>query len=230
MASGFRVLPVWARVLVAVGGGFLIGSVTYAFLAFYDKKRRTSSPFPRKFSFDCTPTGKSKRILVLGLDGAGKSSILAKFSNKSDEDSQDKKPTEGFHITCLQAGGVSLNIWEVGGSEKVRSYWGNFIQDTSVLVFVLDASDANRLQEAVTQLKQLVDDPRLQKVPIVVLANKQDISGAKTVHEIKEFLSLHFNEDQANKITVMGTQAPPASAIHSSVREVEQWLSNFQNS
>jgi GTPase SAR1 family protein len=61
----------------------------------------------------------------------------------------------------------------VGGSESVRKYWGNFLQDTDLLVFVVDASDLHNLSLAVTEVKALLGDDRLAGVPILVLANKQ---------------------------------------------------------
>ena len=52
-----------------------------------------------------------KKILVLGLENAGKTSILAQVTSGTSKN-QDVKPTEGFNVTCLQSGGMSLNIWE----------------------------------------------------------------------------------------------------------------------
>lgn len=52
-----------------------------------------------------------KKILVLGLENAGKSSILAQVTSGTSKN-QDVKPTEGFNVTCLHSGGISLNIWE----------------------------------------------------------------------------------------------------------------------
>ena len=61
----------------------------------------------------------------------------------------------------------------VGGSEVVRKYWGNFLQDTDLLVFVVDAADMHNLSLAVKEIKTLLGDDRLAGVPILVLANKQ---------------------------------------------------------
>jgi GTPase SAR1 family protein len=61
----------------------------------------------------------------------------------------------------------------VGGSESVRKYWSNFLQDTDLLVFVVDASELHNLSLAVKEVKTLLGDDRLAGVPILVLANKQ---------------------------------------------------------
>ena len=61
----------------------------------------------------------------------------------------------------------------VGGAKSMRQYWNNFVQDTSVFVFVVDSSDASRFSEAFSALHEISGDDRLKKVPIVLVANKQ---------------------------------------------------------
>ena len=61
----------------------------------------------------------------------------------------------------------------VGGTEDTRTYWSNFLQDTDLLIFMVDASDAPKLSLAVSTLKELLGDPRMDSVPILVVANKQ---------------------------------------------------------
>lgn len=57
-------------------------------------------------------TDKEARILVLGLDNAGKTTILRKLSN---EDAKDIMPTQGFNIKSLTQKGFKLNMWDIGG-------------------------------------------------------------------------------------------------------------------
>lgn len=61
----------------------------------------------------------------------------------------------------------------VGGSDATRKYWTAFLQDTDLLLFVVDASDINKLSSAASILKQLLSDARMDDVPILVVANKQ---------------------------------------------------------
>ncbi|XP_030841508.1 ADP-ribosylation factor-like protein 3 isoform X2 [Strongylocentrotus purpuratus] len=118
-----------------------------------------------------------KRVLVLGLDGAGKSSLLKCLSHQ--EGDGKLEPTEGFNVMCIQAKNTTLNVWEVGGTKNVRSYWDNFLQGTELLVFVVDSADEVRFPEAKEELHKLLKDGRLEKVPLLVVANKQDLPGAK---------------------------------------------------
>jgi signal recognition particle receptor subunit beta len=133
-----------------------------------------------------------KKILVLGLENSGKSSILAQFTAPNNTNSAIAKvtPTQGFNAVNLINDGVSLKIYErkcivhkvtinftgglfgaVGGSSKVRQYWDNYLQDTDVLIFVVDSTQT--LTTAAIELKRLLGDDRLNHAPVLVFANKQ---------------------------------------------------------
>jgi ADP-ribosylation factor-like protein 3 len=63
---------------------------------------------------------REARILLLGLDNAGKTTILR---NLSQEDIQHVAPTQGFNIKALVHGDIQLNVWDVGGTDiYVHSY------------------------------------------------------------------------------------------------------------
>ncbi|KAK8775272.1 hypothetical protein V5799_031388 [Amblyomma americanum] len=71
------------------------------------------------------------RILLLGLDNAGKTTILKKLAS---EDITHITPTQGFNIKSVQAEGFKLNVWDIGGQRKIRPYWQNYFENTDVLV------------------------------------------------------------------------------------------------
>lgn len=60
------------------------------------------------------------RVLVLGLDNSGKTTILKKLS---DEDITTIMPTQGFNIKSLVRDGFKLNVWDIGGQKAIRPYW-----------------------------------------------------------------------------------------------------------
>lgn len=64
-------------------------------------------------------------------------------------------------------------VFAVGGSEEIRVYWSNFVQDTDLLIYVVDSTDEHRLSGSVKELRILTACDKLRKVPIVILANKQ---------------------------------------------------------
>lgn len=131
------------------------------------------------------------RILLLGLDGAGKSTLL--FKLKYNESFQTI-PTVGFNVEMMEAKQnrrkITLTVWDVGGQEKMRTYWRSYYQDTAGLLFAIDCQDERRLDEARRELERVLKNEHLQELPVVVLANKQDKAGALTATELTERLNL----------------------------------------
>ena len=76
-------------------------------------------------------SNKELRLLLLGLDNAGKTSCLKKLS---DEEISHIMPTQGFNIKSLQQEGFKLNVWDIGGQKAIRPYWKNYYDNTDALV------------------------------------------------------------------------------------------------
>lgn len=74
---------------------------------------------------------KELRILLLGLDNAGKTTLLKKLAS---EDIAHVTPTQGFNIKSVQSEGFKLNVWDIGGQRKIRPYWRNYLDNTDILV------------------------------------------------------------------------------------------------
>merc|ERR1711965_258613 len=89
------------------------------------------------------------RILMLGLDNSGKTSILKRLS---DEDITHIMPTQGFNIKSLLHEGFKLNVWDIGGQSTIRPYWKNYFENTDALIYVVDSADRRRIEEASTEL------------------------------------------------------------------------------
>ena len=127
------------------------------------------------------------RILILGLDNAGKTSCLKRFS---DEEIDHIMPTQGFNIKKLHQQGFDATLWDLGGQKAIRRYWRNYYDNSNAIIFVIDSSDKRRVEEAGIELHDLLKDPKLAKVPLCVLANKQDLAHALSVKAISEKLLL----------------------------------------
>ena len=130
---------------------------------------------------------KDVRILMLGLDNAGKTTILKKFNG---EDINSVSPTLGFNIKTLEHKGYNLNIWDVGGQKSLRSYWRNYFEVTDGLIWVVDSADKRRMHDCKSELHSLLQEERLLGATLLVFANKQDLSGALSTEEIKTALQL----------------------------------------
>ena len=133
------------------------------------------------------------RILVLGLDNAGKTTILKKLS---EEDITTITPTQGFNIKSLVHDGFKLNVWDIGGQRSIRPYWRNYFDQTDALVYVIDSADRKRLEESGDELVQLLEEDKMNGVPLLVLANKQDLINATPATEIAENLNLYTIRDR----------------------------------
>nr|QXF29023.1 Arl3 [Vischeria sp. CAUP Q 202] len=136
---------------------------------------------------------KEARILVLGLDNAGKTTILKKLS---DEDISHIMPTQGFNIKSLLHEGFKLNVWDIGGQKSIRPYWRNYFDQTDALIYVIDSADRKRMGETGVELGQLLEEEKLDGIPLLVFANKQDLLNAMAASEISTGLNLHTIRDR----------------------------------
>ena len=110
------------------------------------------------------------RILLLGLDSAGKTSILYKL--KLDE-LVTTIPTLGFNVECIEYKNVKFTIWDVGGQERIRSLWMYYCHGAQGLVFVVDCNDRERIEEARFEMQHILKQEGLQNTVLLVFANKQ---------------------------------------------------------
>ncbi|XP_075011027.1 ADP-ribosylation factor-like protein 3 isoform X2 [Calonectris borealis] len=137
------------------------------------------------------------RILLLGLDNAGKTTLLKQLAS---EDISHITPTQGFNIKSVQSQGFKLNVWDIGGQRKIRPYWRNYFENTDILIYVIDSADRKRFEETGQELAELLDEEKLSGVPVLIFANKQDLLTAAPASEIAEGLNLHTIRDRVWQI------------------------------
>ncbi|KZV79652.1 ARF/SAR superfamily [Exidia glandulosa HHB12029] len=130
---------------------------------------------------------KEMRLLFLGLDNAGKTTILKKLNG---EDISTISPTLGFNIKTFVHNSYTLNVWDVGGQRTLRPYWRNYFEQTDAIVWVVDSSDRLRLDDCKQELHSLLQEDRLAGASLLVFVNKQDIPGSLTQDEIRDALDL----------------------------------------
>ncbi|XP_063729538.1 ADP-ribosylation factor-like protein 2 [Symsagittifera roscoffensis] len=130
---------------------------------------------------------REMRILILGLDNAGKSTILKRIMG---EDISEISPTVGFNIETLEFEGFKLNLWDVGGQKSLRSYWRNYFEATDGLIWVVDTSDKRRMADCRNELHALLQEERLLGASLLVFANKIDLPNSCQWKEVEEQLNL----------------------------------------
>ncbi|KAL1284494.1 ADP-ribosylation factor-like protein [Trichinella pseudospiralis] len=148
-------------------------------------------------------SGRDVRILLLGLDNAGKTTLLKGLVS---EDITHVTPTQGFNIKSVVSDGFKLNVWDIGGQRKIRPYWKNYFENADILIYVIDSSDRRRFDETGVELMELLEEEKLTNVPLLIFANKQDLVNAVPASGLAEGLQLHTIRDRP-------WQIQPCSAI-----------------
>ena len=128
------------------------------------------------------------RILMVGLDAAGKTSVL--YQLKMSE-LVKTIPTIGFNVETLDYKGLTFTIWDVGGQDKIRMLWKHYYQNTDGIIFVVDSNDKERIKLSEEVLKLTLAEEDLKNSALLVMANKQDLSGALSPNEVTHQLGMN---------------------------------------
>ncbi|CAF1270365.1 unnamed protein product [Adineta steineri] len=99
------------------------------------------------------------RILMIGLDGAGKTTVLYRLKL---EEIISTIPTIGFNVETVEYKNISFNIWDVGGQKQIRSLWRHYLQNCNGLIFVIDSHDRERIDEAREELQHILLEDELK--------------------------------------------------------------------
>ncbi|XP_063041487.1 ADP-ribosylation factor-like 4ab [Engraulis encrasicolus] len=142
----------------------------------------------------CLPSSfQALHIVILGLDCAGKTTVLYRLRFN---EFVNTVPTKGFNTERVRVplpgrrSGVPCHFWDVGGQEKLRPLWRSYTRCADGLVFVVDSADAERMEEAKTELHKVTRLHDNLGVPVLVVANKQDLRSAMPLHQVEKLLAL----------------------------------------
>merc|ERR1712039_686962 len=130
---------------------------------------------------------KEMRILMVGLDAAGKTTILYKLKLG---EVVTPIPTIGFNVEEVSYKNISFHVWDVGGQDKIRTLWRHYYTNTQGIIFVVDSNDRDRIDDARDELHKMINDEELKDAIVLVYANKQDLPEL-TTPEVTEKLGLH---------------------------------------
>eukprot|EP01121_Diplochlamys_sp_Union-15-3_P011283 TRINITY_DN3250_c0_g3_i2.p1 TRINITY_DN3250_c0_g3~~TRINITY_DN3250_c0_g3_i2.p1 ORF type:complete len:181 (-),score=38.40 TRINITY_DN3250_c0_g3_i2:41-583(-) len=131
---------------------------------------------------------KEMRILMVGLDAAGKTTVLYKLKLG---EIVTTIPTIGFNVETVQYKNINFNVWDVGGQDKIRPLWRHYYQNTQGVIYVVDSNDRDRVDEAALELQKILKEDEMRDAVVLVLANKQDLPKAMSVAELTDKLGLH---------------------------------------
>ncbi|XP_075904348.1 ADP-ribosylation factor-like protein 9 isoform X2 [Nelusetta ayraudi] len=188
--------------------------------------RREERPAERLPATPAPPVIESAgtQVLVLGLDGAGKTSLLCCWATGSPE--ADVTPTQGFNAVSINRDDLHVDFLEIGGKEELRPYWQRYMSKAITLVFVVDSSSQQLFPVAEKLLHELLaSDPHL---PLMVLANKQDLPGACSITEVHDGLNLAGVGDR--KLFLIGTCTKAGqSELSSGVQDAHDLIVHLVN-
>lgn len=137
---------------------------------------------------------KTADIVVVGLQASGKTSFVNVIA--SGQWSEDVVPTVAYNFRQIKKGNVTLKIWDVAGQAKFRSTWQRYSQGTDAVIFVVDSVDREKFNSARFELHQLLGQPTLVGIPLLVLGNKNDLDGHAGVKELIASLQLDKISDR----------------------------------
>lgn len=117
---------------------------------------------------------KEAKVLMLGLDAAGKTTILYQLKLGLQVETI---PTMGFVYESIEYKKFKLSVWDVAGQDSLRPLWKHYYQNTKAVIFVVDSSDRARIDLAKNELHKILNDDELKDATILLLANKIDLDG-----------------------------------------------------
>merc|ERR1712176_756316 len=138
--------------------------------------------------FKLLTSKKEMRILMVGLDAAGKTTILYKLKLG---EIVTTIPTIGFNVETVEYKNISFTVWDVGGQDKIRPLWRHYYQGTQGLIFVVDSNDRDRVEDAREELMKMLNEDEMRDALLLVFANKQDLPNAMPAAEVTQKLGLH---------------------------------------
>ncbi|KAK2092302.1 ADP-ribosylation factor 4 [Saguinus oedipus] len=148
---------------------------------------------------------KQMRILMVGLDAAGKTTILYKLKL-------------GEIVTTIPT--IGFNVWDVGGQDGIGPLWKHYFQNTQGLIFVIDSNDRERIQEVADELQKMILVDELRDAVLLLFANKQDLPNAMAISEMTDKLGLQSLRNRT--WYVQATCATQGTGLYEGL----DWLSN----
>lgn len=157
-------------------------------------------------------------ILVIGLDNAGKSTLLRSLQSET-ATNLETVPTVGYNMEEFKIGGLVLSAIDCGGASKFRTLWERQGSNAAGILFVVDAADKIRLSVAQDELQRIIESESIPfHIPLLVAANKSDLPAALPPAEISRRLQL--DACSGRSYSIAGTSAVTGDGVHGAL----EWL------
>lgn len=158
---------------------------------------------------------KNLEVVLVGLENSGKTTLLNVMAMGT---AVETVPTIGLNVKMVKKGGVNMKCWDIGGQKQYRSEWGRYTRGCSCIIFVVDAHARDQIPQARKELHRLLEDRELATTPLLVCANKIDLTPHISEHELIRELNLDYIMDNPWLVV-------PISALREiNVNSVVEWL------
>ncbi len=154
---------------------------------------------------------KQGQILLIGLDAAGKTTIVNRLKLAS---TKETVPTIGFSVETITYKNVKFAMWDIGGQERLRQLWKHYYDGANAIIWVLDSNDRDRIDIAKSELERVLKEPMLAGASLLVLCNKQDLPNRLAPSQVVDLLGLRTNGEltRGRKWFVQGCSAASPNA------------------
>ena len=164
-------------------------------------------------------------VLILGLDNAGKTTYLEQTKTKFNKNNKGMNlskitTTVGLNIGQVTLGNIRLNFWDLGGQEELQSLWDKYYAESHAVIYIVDSSDHERLDESKDAFDKMIVSEALEGVPLLLLANKQDLPEVISVQDLKSMLKESVPKMGERDRKVMGVSALTGENVNQGI----QWL------
>lgn len=163
-------------------------------------------------------------ILIIGLDNAGKTTILEQVKTdylKTSGFPLDKiVPTVGLNVGKIRTQNLDLTLWDMGGQDALRTMWTDYFLCCHGLVYVVDSCDEERLLDSRDVFLKVISHVETKDMPILVFANKQDSPQALPVAKIKPIFKECADAVEQRDCVVLGSAALQGDGLEEGI----EWL------
>ncbi|VDN93818.1 unnamed protein product [Brugia pahangi] len=161
---------------------------------------------------------KELRILILGLDGAGKTTILYRLQVG---EVVTTIPTIGFNVEQVIYKNLKFQVWDLGGQTSIRPYWRCYYSNTDAIIYVVDSADKDRIGISKQELVSMLEEEELKSAVLMVLANKQDIPNSLSLADVHR--SLGLDALRTRTFQIFKTSATKGEGLD----EAMEWYATF---
>ena len=159
---------------------------------------------------------KELTITIIGLPGAGKTTLVRAMSNEDTE--APVVPTIGARASSVKIGNIQFNIRDIGGHKTHQTLWEYYYESSNIVIYVVDSSDEEAISTSESQLETILENENLTNIPFLIVANKQDLPESLPANDIISRLKLQNIEDRNLHLFCVSAK------MKTNISEIIQWM------